>query len=102
MKKDFLKMTSGSTILLEALVCYAKSHSAADFMWYLTRVFGVALPLHIAVPVRIALLTLSGYNLLSSIKSIAPSLWEKIVNSNNSKDKRVWMSCPQQVTFMKN
>lgn len=54
--KDLTSLSSGAAILLEALVAYAKAHSAADVMYYICRVFGVALPLHIAIPLRIALI----------------------------------------------
>lgn len=76
--KDFASFSSGAAILLEALIAYAKAHSAADVMYYICRVFGVALPLHIAIPLRIALISLGGYNLISSINRIAPKLWYKL------------------------
>lgn len=88
MKKNFIKLSSGSVILLEALVAYAKSHSAADVMWYITRVFGIPLPLYIAIPVRVALLTLGGYNLISSLKSLCPKLWSKILKADNITTKQ--------------
>lgn len=78
--KNFVSLSSGAAIVLESLVSFAKSNTAADVMYYITRVFGVALPLFVAIPLRVALLTLGGYNLLSSIKELAPQLYSKIVN----------------------
>lgn len=101
MKKNLIKLSSGSAILLESLVAYAKSHSAADVMWYITRVFGIPLPLHAAIPVRIALLTLGGYNLISSLKSLCPQLWKKIVRADNvTTNCDSWLSC-QKTAYMK-
>lgn len=78
--KNTFALSSGATIILEALVCYAKAHSAADVMYYICRVFSISLPLHVAIPVRILLISLGGYNLISGLKNLVPELYEIIVN----------------------
>ena len=58
--KTTMKLSYGTTVALEALVAFAKSNSAADLMWYICRVFGLPLPLKVAVALRILLLTTGG------------------------------------------
>lgn len=40
MKKNITKVAYGSATNLEAIICFAKSHTTADFMYYICRVFG--------------------------------------------------------------
>lgn len=78
MKKEILKVAYGSTTILEAMICFVKSHSAADFMYYICRVFGIALPLPVAVAVRILLLTTGGHALIDGLKKVCPALYRKV------------------------
>lgn len=63
MKKNITKVAYGSATTLEAIICFVKSHTAADFMYYICRVFGIALPLPVAIAIRILLLTTGGHAL---------------------------------------
>lgn len=78
MKKHITKAAYGSATTLEAIVALAKSHSAADFMYYLCRIFGIALPLPVAIAIRILLLTTGGYALIDGLKKICPALYRKV------------------------
>jgi len=49
-----------------------------DFMYYICRVFGVALPLPVAVAIRILLLTTGGHALIDGIKKLCPELHKKL------------------------
>ena len=59
--KTTSKLGYGSSVALETLVAFAKSNTAADLMWYICRVFGLPLPLKVAVALRLLLLTTGGY-----------------------------------------
>lgn len=48
MKKNISKVAYGSATTLEAIICFVKSHTAADFMYYICRVFGIVSALYIA------------------------------------------------------
>ena len=78
--KTTIKFSYGTTVALEALVAFAKSNSAADLMWYICRVFGLPLPLKVAVALRILLLTTGGWTLISGIKEVCPKLAKAIQN----------------------
>ena len=78
MKKNIAKAAYGSATTLEAIICFAKSHTAADFMYYLCRVFGIALPLPVAIAIRILLLTTGGHALIDGLKKLCPQLSRKI------------------------
>ena len=78
MKKNITKVAYGSATPLEAIICFAKAHSAADFMYYICRVFGIALPLPVAVAIRILLLTTGGHALIDGIKKLCPKLHRKL------------------------
>lgn len=78
MKETIAKVAYGSATTLEAIICLAKSHSASDFMYYLCRIFGIALPLPVAVALRILLLTTGGYALIDGIKKLCPALYRKV------------------------
>ena len=77
--KTTMKLSYGTTVALEALVAFTKSNSAADLMWYICRVFGLPLPLKVAVALRILLLTTGGA-LISGIKEVCPKLAKAIQN----------------------
>lgn len=77
MKTKF-KLGYGAAVALEALVAFAKSNTAADLMWYICRVFGVPLPLKVAIVLRALLLSTAGWALISSIKKICPELVKAI------------------------
>ena len=77
--KIIIKLSYGATVAIEALVAFAKSNSAADLMWYICRVFGLPLPLKVAVALRILLLTTGGA-LISGIKEVCPKLAKAILN----------------------
>lgn len=57
MKQPIKKIAYGSATIFEAIICFAKAHSAADFMYYVCRVFVIALPLQVAIALRTLLLT---------------------------------------------
>lgn len=78
MKKRISKVAYGSAITLEAIICFVKSHTAADFMYYICRVFGIALPLPVAIAIRILLLTTGGHALIDGIKKLCPELHHKL------------------------
>lgn len=78
MKKNITKVAYGSVTTLEAIICFAKAHSAADFMYYICRVFGIGLPLPVAIAIRILLLTTGGHALIDGIKKLCPELHKKI------------------------
>ena len=78
MKYRIKKIAYGSATTLEAIICFAKAHSAADFMYYICRVFGIALPLPVAVALRILLLTTGGHALIDGIKKLCPELHRKV------------------------
>ena len=69
----------GLATVIEPLVCYAMSHNAGDVMYYICRVFGVPLPLFIAIPLRIALLTTGGHCLIKRIKDLSMPLYKKML-----------------------
>lgn len=78
--KNKIKLGYGATVAIEALVAFAKSNSAADLMWYICRVFGLPVPLKVAVALRILLLTTGGWALISGIKEVCPKLAKAILN----------------------
>ena len=51
---------------------------AADLMWYICRVFGLPLPLKVAIVLRILLLTTGGWALINGINRICPELAKAI------------------------
>ena len=79
--KKYIKLGYGATVALETLVAFAKSNTAADLMWYICRVFGLPLPIKVAVALRILLLTTGGWALMSGIKEVCPKL-AKAIQSN--------------------
>ena len=64
--------------LLELLISFAKARSAADFMYALTHIFGIGLPLPAALALRALLIASSGAALADGIKRISPKLYEKV------------------------
>lgn len=81
MKKE-IHLGYGATVALEALVAFAKSNTAADLMWYICRVFGLPLPLKVAIALRILLLTTGGWALIAGIKGLCPKLAKAIRERN--------------------
>lgn len=81
-KKEIAQIGYGSAVLLETLIAFAKSRSAADVMYYICRVFGLALPLPIAIAVRILLLTTAGAALSNGLRRVAPVLYRKLKQHN--------------------
>lgn len=79
MKQPIKKIAYGSATIFEAIICFAKAHSAADFMYYVCRVFVIALPLQVAIAARILLLTTGGYALIDGIKKLCPELHRKLL-----------------------
>ena len=77
-KKNKINLGYGTTVALETLVAFAKSNTAADLMWYICRVFGLPLPLKVAIVLRILLLTTGGWALINGIKGICPELAKAI------------------------
>ena len=79
--KNKIKLGDGTTVALETLetlVAFAKSNTAADLMWYICRVFGLPLPLKVAIVLRILLLTTGGWALINGINRICPELAKAI------------------------
>lgn len=76
--KNVTKVAYCSAVTMEAIVKLAKSSSASDFTYYICRIFGIALPLPVAVAVRILLLTTGGFALLDGLKKLSPELSEKV------------------------
>ena len=77
-KNNKIKLGYGTTVALETLVTFAKSNTAADLMWYICRVFGLPLPLKVAIVLRILLLTTGGWALINGINRICPELAKSI------------------------
>ena len=77
-KNNKIKLDYGTTVALETLVAFAKSNTAADLMWYICRVFGLPLPLKVAIVLRILLLTTGGWALINGINRICPELAKAI------------------------
>ena len=77
-KNNKIKLGYGTTVALETLVAFAKSNTAADLMWYICRVFGLPLPLKVAIVLRILLLTTGGWALINGINRICPELAKAI------------------------
>lgn len=80
--KQEINLGYGATVALEALVDFAKSNTAADLMWYICRVFGLPLPLKVAIALRILLLTTGGWALIDGIKGLCPKLAKAIRERN--------------------
>lgn len=76
--KNNINLGYGATVALETLVAFAKSNTAADLMWYICRVFGLPLPLKVAIVLRILLLTTGGWALINGINRICPELAKAI------------------------
>ena len=76
--KNNINLGYGTTVALETLVAFAKSNTAADLMWYICRVFGLPLPLKVAIVLRILLLTTGGWALINGINRICPELAKAI------------------------
>ena len=62
--------------LLELLISFAKARSAADFMYALTHIFGIGIPLPVALVLRALLIASSGAALADGIKKISPKLYQ--------------------------
>lgn len=80
--KQEINIGYGATVALEALVAFAKSNTAADLMWYICRVFGLPLPLKVAIVLRILLLTTGGWALINGINGVCPKLAKAIRERN--------------------
>ena len=76
--KNKINLGYGTTVALETLVAFAKSNTAADLMWYICRVFGLPLPLKVAIVLRILLLTTGGWALINGINRICSELAKAI------------------------
>ena len=60
----------GIAVVVEALLVFKKSITAADFMWYVCRVFGVPFSLKTALVIRALLLITGGWALISRYQDI--------------------------------
>ena len=60
----------GIVVVFEALLVFKKSVTAADFMWYVCRVFGVPFSLKTAQVIRALLLITGGWALISRYQDI--------------------------------
>ena len=79
-KTEMLKAAYGAGGVLEGLITIVRCFgaSAADIVWYLSHILGLALPLPVAIAIRGAILVTSGHCLLDSIKKISPALYRKL------------------------
>lgn len=92
MKQPIKKIAYGSATIFEAIICFAKAHSAADFMYYVCRVFVIALPLQVAIALRTLLLT--------TAESIPPPLYfTKIAGCNPRFLRKSAVCIPQFCIF---
>lgn len=66
----FIIIIYGIAVVVESIVAFTKSVTAADIMWYICRVFGIPFPLKIALIIRALLLITGGWALISSFKNI--------------------------------
>lgn len=60
----------GIAVVVESIVAFIKSVTAADIMWYICRVFGIPFSLKTALIIRALLLITGGWALISSFKNI--------------------------------
>lgn len=64
----------GIAVVVEALLVFKKSITAADFMWYVCRVFGVPFSLKTALVIRALLLITGGWALISRYQDIIDAI----------------------------
>ena len=78
--KQTAKAVYGTVGVLEGLVtairCFGAS--AADVVSIVCTLFGIVLPMPVAIAVRSIILATSGYCFIDSLKAIAPRLYRKI------------------------
>lgn len=67
---SFFIFAYGMVVVFEALLVFKKSITAADFMWYVCRVFGVPFSLKTALVIRALLLITGGWALISRYQDI--------------------------------
>lgn len=67
---NVLVIIYGIAVVVESIVAFIKSVTAADIMWYICRVFGIPFSLKTALIIRALLLITGGWALISSFKNI--------------------------------
>lgn len=79
-KAEIIKAAYGAGGVLEGLITIVRCFgaSAADVVWYISHILGLALPMPVALAIRAAILVTSGHCLLNSIKKISPKLYRKL------------------------
>ena len=60
----------GVFVVVESILTFLRSVTAADFMWYIWRVFGIPLSLKTALVIRALLLITGGWALISNFGDI--------------------------------
>ena len=60
----------GIFVVVESILTFLRSVTAADFMWYVCRVFGVPFSLKTALVIRALLLITGGWALISRYQDI--------------------------------
>ena len=60
----------GVFVVVESILTFLRSVTAADFMWYVCRVFGIPLSLKTALVIRALLLITGGWALISRYQDI--------------------------------
>lgn len=60
----------GVFVVVESILTFLRSVTAADFMWYVCRVFGIPLSLKTALVIRALLLITGGWALISNFGDI--------------------------------
>ena len=68
--KEFLLLGYGVFVVVESILTCLRSVTAADFMWYVCRVFGIPLSLKTALVIRALLLATGGWALISNFGDI--------------------------------
>ena len=74
---SFFIFAYGMVVVFEALLVFKKSITAADFMWYVCRVFGIPLSLKTALVIRALLLITGGWALISNFGDIINIVFTK-------------------------
>lgn len=76
--KEAIKATAGSSVIIAHLAKFATAKSGAEFLRLLCRILGFALPLPVAMAIRILLIASSGWAAVDGIKKLCPPLYKMI------------------------
>ena len=70
MTKTMITFCYGIFVVVESILTFLRSVTAADLMWYVCRVFGIPLSLKTALVIRALLLATGGWALISNFGDI--------------------------------